>query len=147
MKSLLCGFLVNLFSILPAFAVQADVIGHIQTLRGTASVVRGDSTLPAAIGATLNRGDSIRTGKPGAVGIVMTDSTTISLGPNSELSLKEYTFTPKDGKFSLVVRMIKGTFVYLSGQMGRLAPDNVHLLIPDAIIGLRGSKLLVEVQE
>jgi hypothetical protein len=147
MKTLTSRLLLFLFLISPAHALQAEVIGHIQTLQGTASIIREGKTLPAAIGVSLNREDLIRTGKPGAAGIVLTDNSTISLGPGSELSLKEYTFVPKEEKFGLVMRMTKGTFVYLSGLIGKLAPDKVHLQIPNATIGLRGTKLLIEISE
>jgi hypothetical protein len=43
--------------------------------------------------------------------------------------------------------MAKGTFAYLAGLIGKLAPGSIQLLIPDAIIAVRGTKLLVEVQE
>ena len=148
MKALLTGSTFLLFvAVAPAFALPAETIGHIQTIQGTASIIRDAQTVPVAKGITLYRGDLIRTAQPGAVGIVLTDDTTISLGPNSELSLKEYTFDPKQGKFSLVARMFKGTFVYLSGLIGKLAPNKVQLIIPDATISVRGTKLLVEVHE
>ena len=41
--------------------------------------------------------------------------------------------------------MVKGTFVYLSGLIGKLAPNAVQLTIPDAIISMQ-TKLLVDVQ-
>lgn len=128
-------------------ALPVDAIGRIQTFQGTASIIRGTVTFAAATGIPLSRGDLIRTGKPGAVGIVLTDDTTISIGPNSELSLNEYLFEPKEGKFSLVARMFKGTFSYLSGLIGKLSPGSVRLVIPDATIAVRGTKLLVDVQE
>lgn len=128
-------------------ALPADAIGRIQTLQGTASIIRGAATLQATAGIPLNRGDLVRTGRPGSVGIVLTDDTTISIGSNSELSLNEYAFEPKEGKFTLVARMFKGTFSYLSGLIGKLSPGSVQLVIPDATIGVRGTKLLIEVQE
>lgn len=147
MKALAAGLLLLFFTLSPAYALQTDTIGHIHTLKGNATIVRGTVTLPATIGAALNRGDLVRTGKPGSVGIVLADDTTISLGPNSELSLKEYAFNPQEGKYSLIVRMMKGTFGYLSGIIGKLSPGAVQLLIPDATIAVRGTKLLVDVKE
>lgn len=129
------------------YAAPIEVIGHIQTLNGTVTILRGDSPLPGSVGAPLSRLDIIRTAKPGAVGIVMTDGTTFSLGPNSELAIKDYVFDPKETKFSLVVRMVKGTFVYLSGLIGKLSPNAVQLSIPDATIAVRGTKLLVDVRQ
>jgi len=45
------------------------------------------------------------------------------------------------------MKMAKGTFSYLSGLIAKLAPDSVKLLIPDATIAVRGTKLLVDVQQ
>lgn len=131
----------------PAIAQQTGTIGHIRELSGIATILRQGVTQPAAVGVALRRGDLIQTNKLGAVGIVLIDDTTISLGSNSELSLKDYDFSPKEGKFSLVMGMIKGTFVYVSGRIGKLAPDAIQLSIPDATIAVRGTKLLVEIQE
>lgn len=131
----------------PLYALPAEPIGHIQTLRGTAVIHRGTLVLQAAAGTLLHRGDVVRTGKPGAIGIVLTDDTTISLGPDSEILLKDYAFEPKVEKYSLVARLVKGTFIYFSGLIGKLAPNAVQLSIPDAIISIRGTKLLVAVEQ
>ena len=146
MRSLTLVVLLLSVLVTPAIAQQTERIGHVRELSGTASIVRGTATLPASVGLALQRGDQIRTDKPGAVGLVLLDDTTISLGSNSELSLNGFDFLPKEGKFSLVMRMIKGTFVYVSGQISKLAPDAIQLSIPDATIAVRGTKLLVEIE-
>jgi hypothetical protein len=147
MKVFAGGLLALLLMASPLCAAVVDTIGHIHTLKGTASIVRGGATLAAASGVSLNQGDVVRTGNPGAVSIVMIDDTSVSMGPGSEISLKKYTFDPEAGKFSLVARMVRGTFAYLTGLIGKLAPDSIQLLIPDAIIAVRGTKLLIEVKE
>jgi len=132
----------------PAIADSAaETIGHIQTIEGQASIIRDGATLPGVAGAPLIRGDLIRTGKPGAVGIVLSDDTSISLGSNSEISLTDYAFEPKENKFVLALKMIKGTFSYISGQIVKLAPDKAQLQTPDATIAVRGTKLLIEIKE
>jgi len=147
MKSTVFGLLLFMFAAAPSFAAPADMIGHVQTLKGGASFLRGTVLQPAAVGGALYRGDVIRTARDGSLGIVLTDDTTISLGPNSELTIKEYAFDPKAGKFALLARMVKGTFVYLSGVIAKLAPNSIHLEIPEATIAVRGTRLLIEVQE
>jgi hypothetical protein len=142
------AFLVALLLCAPAIAQPPDeIVGHIQNLTGTASIQRGETSLPGVPGAALYRGDVIRTAKPGAVGIVLTDDTTISLGSGSELSLKDYAFNPRESKFALAIRMIKGTFSYISGQIAKLAPNTARLETPDATIAVRGTKLLVQVND
>ena len=146
MNSLTLVVLLLSVLVTPAVAQQTETIGHVRELSGTASIVRGAASLPASVGLALQRGDQIRTDKPGAVGLVLLDDTTISLGSNSALSLNDFDFLPKERKFSLAMRMIKGTFVYVSGQISKLAPDAIHLSIPDATIAVRGTKLLVEIE-
>ncbi len=136
-----------LLSLLASPAIAQQTIGYVREMSGNAQVQRENDMKPAAVGMPLQKGDLIRTGKPGAVGIVLIDDTTVSLGSNSELALKDFDFAPKEGKFSLVMRMFKGTFVYVSGQISKLAPEAVQLAIPDATIAIRGTKLLIEVEE
>lgn len=123
------------------------VIGHIQHLTGTASVVRDNAIVAVAAGAALYRGDIVRTGKPGAAGVVLTDDTTISLGSGSEIALNDYTFQPKEGKFGLALKMVKGSFAYVTGQIVKLAPDSAQIHTPDATIAVRGTKLLIQIED
>lgn len=130
-----------------AAAMEPEAIGHIQTLKGAATVVRGGNTLPAAVGTPLFNGDAVRTGKGASASLVMADDSALALGSNSEIILKNFVFNPKEGKFALVTRMVKGTFSYLSGLISKLSPGSIQLETPDASISVRGTKLLVQVEE
>jgi hypothetical protein len=139
--------LLALLCAAPARAEQAERIGRVRTLEGGASILRNGTSVPAAIGGDIHRGDVIRTGKPGAVGIVLNDDTTISLGSGSELEMVDFAFAPKEGRFALVARMAKGTFAFVSGLIGKLAPSTTQLRLPDATIAMRGTKLLIRIEE
>ena len=147
MKATSCIIFLLFYFFSPALAFSAEKIGFVQTLKGSVSIYRGSLSLPAQIGGAVHQGDSVRTSSEGSVGIVLNDDTTISLGPNSELLIKNYTFDPKAGKFAFLARMIKGTFAYLSGLIGKLSPDTLQLEIPEATIAVRGTRLLIEVRE
>lgn len=148
MKTISSAVLIAILFSEPSLASQStDKIGHIQNLQGTASILRDGRVSAGVVGSALYRGDLVRTGKPGAVGIVLTDDTSISLGSGSELSLNDYAFEPKESKFALGLRMIKGTFSYISGQIVKLAPGSAQLHTPDATIAVRGTKLLIEIKE
>lgn len=147
MKTIILGLSLLLLATSPASALLPDAVGHIQTLKGAASIMRGSNTVPAAVGVPVYQGDTIRTMKSGSVGIVMADDASLSLGPDSEITLKDFLFNPKEGKFAFVTRIAKGTFSYLSGIIGKLSPDSIRLEIPDATIAVRGTRLLVKVEE
>jgi hypothetical protein len=123
------------------------VIGTVQKVSGTAAVVRQEQILPARVGLALQANDTLRTGPDGAMGVVFQDDTFLSLGPGSALVIDEFLYAPRQGKFSAVFRMVKGTAVYLSGLIVKLAPDSFRLVTPRASVGIRGTKFAVKVEE
>ena len=138
---------VVLALLIPVFAFAEGEIGVIKTAEGEVTVVRGDVSIEGVVGTTLFERDILKTGPHGSTGVVMSDDTTLSLGPGSELSLKEYIFKPQEGSFSVVLRMLKGTFIYMSGIIGKLSPDSIHLETPDSSIAVRGTRLLIKVND
>jgi len=73
------------------------------------------------------------------------DDTTLSLGPNSELKLSDFQFKPDEGILGMTLNMLKGTLVYISGQIAKLAPGSAKVATPAGIAAVRGTQLLIEV--
>jgi hypothetical protein len=94
----------------------------------------------------LSSGDTIRTGKDGSVGLIFRDDTVISLGPESEFMIEDFQFYPVKQELSFIGKLLHGTINFISGQITKLAPDNVHLETPDATLGVRGTQMLVEIK-
>jgi hypothetical protein len=132
-----------------ASPVHADmsVAGFIKTLEGSGEVLRGNAALPASVGDVLQVGDTVTTGEQSTLGIMLEDDTTLSMGPNSRLELNDFAFAPKDELFSIAVRLLKGSFAYMSGVIGRLAPDKVRIETPDAVIAIHGTHFVVKAEE
>ena len=133
-----------IFAVTVAAAEQP--VGSINTLEGKVIISRSGARKVAVIGQPIYQRDTVYTEADSRVGIILRDDTTLSLGPESALELQSYRFQPSERQFSLVVRMLKGTFAYLSGVMGKLAPEAIRLETPDSVIGIRGTHLLVEVK-
>jgi hypothetical protein len=129
----------------PALAQQPAPAGRIKVVAGEAVVVRGSSTVPAQNGLAVYPSDSLRTGKNGRVGVTLGDDTQVSIGPSSEVRLDAFAYDPGQGQLALVLKFIRGTAAYVSGQIAKLAPDAVRLETPAAIVGVRGTTLAVEV--
>ena len=124
----------------------SSVIATVQKVSGVATVVREGQTISAKIGLEIWKNDILRTGRDGSIGVIFNDDTLLSLGPESVLVIDEFVFAPRQGKFSIVIRMLKGTAAYLSGLISKLAPESAHLETPSASIGIRGTKFVVKVE-
>jgi hypothetical protein len=127
-------------------ADASSSVAIVKKLSGSASVVRQGRTISATIGQEIWENDVLRTGRNGSIGIVFNDETFLSLGPESILVIDEFVFAPKQGKFSIVIRMLKGTAAYLSGLISKLAPESAHFKTPTASIGIRGTKFVAKVE-
>ena len=128
-------------------AVAGETIGVVRTASGDAAVTRGETLLPADPGLKIMVGDTLVTGRDGSLGVILLDDSTLSIGPGSRLVLRSFQFSPSEGKFDLVARISRGTMAYLSGMIGRLAPETLRFETPTATIGIRGTRFAVNVGE
>ena len=122
-------------------------IGVVRNSAGSATVTRVGNVLPATTGSRLHVGDTLGTGPDGSLGVIFRDNSSLSLGPSSSLVLRDFFFSPSEGKFSLLVRLSRGTMAYLSGLIGKLAPEKVRFETPTATIGIRGTHFVVKAGE
>jgi hypothetical protein len=124
----------------------SPAVATIQKLSGTATIVRQGQTISATVGLEIWENDTLRTGPDASIGLVFNDDTLLSLGPESVFVIDEFVFAPREGKFSIVFRMLKGTAACLSGLISKLAPESAHFKTPTASIGIRGTKFVVKVE-
>jgi hypothetical protein len=120
-------------------------IGTVSEARGEATVVRDGRELPAVRGFALSARDVLRTGSDGSLGVVFQDETTLSLGPKSELAIDDYAFRPDQSRFAFVVSMVRGTAAYVSGLIAKLCPESARFVTPSASIGIRGTRMVIQV--
>lgn len=126
-------------------AAPAEPAGSVRNVAGAVNIHRHDSVIPAQKGMRIFARDRIVTGADGSVGIILRDNTIFSLGPGSQLALEEYVFAPDQERFGILIRMIRGTFVYLSGVIGRLAPDSIRVETPVGTIAIRGTRFAAKI--
>lgn len=126
-------------------ATAGETIGMVRNASGVATVDRGGKSLPAAPGLKLMAGDTLVTGRNGTLGAILRDDSSLSIGPESRLVLRRFQFSPNEGKFDLVARISRGTMAYLSGLIGKLAPEKARFETPTATIGIRGTRFALKV--
>lgn len=148
MKYIFGGFISVAFLLLfPNYTVAEEpIVGSIKTVQGDCLIVRQDVPLAAKAGHRLHEKDILKTGGDGSsIGIILRDDTIMSLGPNSEIILHEFNFSPVEGDLSIITKLVRGTLAYLSGQIGKLSRDAVRMETPVATIGIRGTRYLAKV--
>jgi hypothetical protein len=137
--------LICLLAVRVSWADQGN-IGSIRNLEGTVEIIRQGSTVYPVAGTRLFGGDTVKTGHDGSVGIILQDDTIFSLGPDSTLDMKEFRFDPHKKDFSLVCRMLRGTFIFISGVIAKLSPESIKIETPDGTVAIRGTRLAVQIQ-
>lgn len=122
-----------------------DGIGRIKTISGKVTVSRGGADVPVALGMSLMQSDVVTTAADGKVGMTFADNSMISLGPNSVLGLDKFRFdtTTYEGEFDSSLK--KGTLAAVSGRISKTTPEAMKVRTPSAILGVRGTKFVVQV--
>lgn len=142
------ALILTFIGLMPGVSAAAqDTIGIVRTLSGEATITRGDQVFPAAVGTRLVEGDTLMTGSNGSMGVILRDNSTLSIGPGSSLAVRSFRFSPANGQLGLLVRLSKGTMAYLSGLIGKLAPESARFETPVASIGIRGTRFAVKLDD
>jgi hypothetical protein len=121
--------------------------GRIKIAQGSVFIVRGGTTMPAKLGEVVYEADTLRTGADGKLGLTLKDDTRLSLGPSSEIRLDRFAYAPAEGRLGFVLKVVKGVAAYVSGSIAKLAPDAVKLETPAAIVGVRGTTLVIRASQ
>src|SRR5215468_4529583 len=141
------SFIVSVMSLFLVVAVSAPVhaddVGQIKVSKGAVHIERGGQRLPAAVGTKVQPTDVVVTGPDGSVGILFTDTSLLSAGPNSVLAIDKFVFdtTTNQGAFETTLR--KGTLSAVSGKIAKQSPDAMKVRTPAAVLGVRGTEFVV----
>lgn len=128
------------------YAFGAESVAFIKNLSGEATVMRNNTSLPLKKGEEIFSKDELTTGKSSNIGLSFSDGTRISIGANTHFKIDDYLFSPAQKEFHFDVTLPKGSIVFESGKIGKLAPEKVSIKAPQGIIGIRGTKFIVEAE-
>ncbi len=129
-----------------AGAGQAQPIGTVKRVAGSAEVERGKQRVAAQVGMTLAPGDALVTGPDGRIAITFVDETRFSVGPKSRVALNSFDFntTTHKGRFDSTV--VKGQLAVVSGQIAHEDPRGMTVQSGTSVLGVRGTRFVVEVR-
>ncbi len=131
--------------LLVATAVQADPVGEVSVLRGSAT--RQPAAGPAVTlkrGDKLFEGDRIATGTRSIVMLKFSDNTRFNLGPQAEFRVDQVS-AGDEGLFSAEV--LRGAFRFVTGLIAKKRPRAMRVKTGIvATIGIRGTTVGGEVE-
>ncbi|GEM_PF-4431177 len=88
--------------------------------------------------------ERIATEATGQADILFVDRSALTVGPNSDMVIDEFVYSPDSGTGKLAATATKGVFRFVGGALSK-NPDSVSIRTPAAIVGVRGGVLLLEV--
>lgn len=135
--------LIALFATSPV----AAEIARIKQSSGAAAVERGGQRLRSAPGLQLLAGDRLVTGKDGRISLTFVDNTRFAVGPNSQVSVSEFQYDRTRQKGSFVTRVDRGSLAVVSGKIAKSNRDAMKVRTPNTLLGVRGTKFIIEVPE
>jgi hypothetical protein len=136
--------------------VAADVkpIGRVVTVAGTATIQHvGAAVVQASLSdetaAQVNdpvyRGDVVRTGADGRLGLNFADGSSFNLSSNARMELNEFVYDPASTSNSTFFSLAKGTFTFVAGKIAKTGDMKVDT--PVATMGIRGTTPHIEISD
>lgn len=119
-------------------------IGSVQTASGTVTAQRTDgSSVTLSTGDPVFQGDVVQTSDNSSLVIIFVDETLFSLSASARMVLDELIYTPSGSGNSMVMNLVQGSFVFVTGQV---APTgDMRIETPTATMGIRGTTPIVQI--
>lgn len=135
---------ISIIALLPiqAWANTARVefsIGNVTVLAANGS------SRPLTKGQEIGAGDTIQTSGNGRAQLRFSDGGYISLQPNTQFRVDEYSYDGKtDGAEKGFFSLLKGGLRAITGAVGHVNKNNYRVNTPVATIGIRGTEFLAQ---
>ena len=122
------------------YAEYGSSIGNVETIVGEVKIIRTDGqTQILEAGDPVFEGDQILTETGASVKLVFLDNTLFSLGEDAQMTLDKMLYNAEEESGEVVLSMLKGMFLFVSGKIAKTDPTDMVVNTPVATIGIRGT--------
>jgi hypothetical protein len=139
----------NSIASLSALAIAAAPVPALSQTVGVNSAVRNNvkvrqttataAATQAVVKQRVQMGNAITTGGNSGLQVTLLDKSSLTLGPNANLTVNRFVYDPAKGSSSVGASVAKGTFRFMSGRAAKGGRNSVNT--PAASIGIRGTML------
>jgi hypothetical protein len=119
-----------------ALAQGTPKIGVASAVKNRVDGTIGGNSRPLAAGNDVFTRQVVRTGDDSAAQLLFLDETSLSIGPQSEVTLDRFVYDPNRGTGNVVVNATRGALRFVSGSQ---QPSSYQIRTPVATIGVRGT--------
>ncbi len=130
----------------PAVAAPMAAMTSIGVAGAVKGLVRAVPALaPESAGRVIESGkplyvnEHVTTGPGGRLQIMLKDETIFTIGPNSDIVLDEFVYNPETEAGKVTASVVKGTFRFITGNIGKKDPSSMEVKLPAGTIGIRGT--------
>ena len=129
--------------VLTLHAAAAQEIGTVAAAENVAEIGRAGSWMRALIGAAIQPGDTLRTGKPGQLVVVFQDDSVVTVGEDTELVVDEQVFEPDRGVASSLMHLLRGRIRALVSDYYERRGTEFRIETKTAAVGVRGTEFVI----
>jgi opacity protein-like surface antigen len=127
---------VAVVALLHAAPGSAQSIGSARSVANQVDGILRGATRSLAVGSDVFSNEVVRTGDAASAQLVFLDSTNLSVGPRSAVTLDRFVYNPDRNTGRVVVRASRGIFRFVTGSQ----PSRDYTVeTPVATIGVRGT--------
>lgn len=128
------------FAVTDTAAIEKVTIGNTKTIVRTVTGTLEKNRRRLELRDDVYHNEVIETKNESATEIIFLDETTITLGPNTRMTLDRFVFDTDPNKAAFVMTAARGALRFVSGNM----PKKSYVIhTPSATIGIRGTILTI----
>ena len=137
------ALLLLAFLILPMQTAFAESIGMVLAVQGSVSAMREGVSVPLSVKDPISVKDTILTGPNSKIQILLNDESSITIGPDSSLELREFADAGENSKFNAHIG--QGMMRVITGRVTEANPDGFKVTTPLATVGIRGTMIVFKI--
>jgi hypothetical protein len=141
-----CVFFLVVLAILafqmgPLTDAQADAVGRLTQVEGRVDILRGGQlpATPVKVDDGVQTGDVLRTKSLSKAQITFIDNSTLTISPESRVSIEAYMFDSAQNKRNAVIQLFQGLAHVVVSKVYQSAEPDFAVKTQTAIMGVRGT--------
>jgi hypothetical protein len=124
-------------------AADAAQIGVASAVTNDVQGFEGGAPRALAAGSGVFSNERVRTGAASSAQLLFVDKTTVSIGPQAEITLDKFIYDPNRGVGVVALDTVRGSFRFITGSQN---PNRYSIKTPVGTLGIRGTIVNLLVQ-